>query len=267
MTFDLHNDFATEIHASDYAKYLDGRKDDIITAAIWTTEFEPFQAADRVRQITSTLSALDTPPPIAIEDIGFLCGTEYDAFDFSRYFYCTLTWNHTNGFAGGALSDGDLTADGKKVIAAMNGKCAVDLAHLNRKSFYSAIELAERPMCSHTGFNSHPRSLTDAQIRLLISRRGIIGISAVTAFTDAETIGQLAVTIDRFVSEYGINALCLGTDFFGTKDLPKGFTDYSDCDTLRYELSLLGYADGDIDKILYGNAQRFYEEIKNERHL
>lgn len=266
MAFDLHNDFPTVISEADYEKYLSDRSGNIITAAIWTTEMRS-AASETVERMTDRLAALRDPPPIAVEDIGFLHGADCDGFDFSRYFYCTLTWNYDNGFAGGALSDGALTDDGRKIIAAINGKCAVDLAHLNRKSFYAVLDVAERPMCSHTGFAAHPRCLNAAQIKALLNRRGVVGLSAVCDFTGAKTVRGLAEAIDKFVQSYGADGLCIGTDFNGTVNLPSGFADYNDFDTLEHELSRFGYTECDISKILYENAERFYEEVTNERHL
>jgi len=262
--FDLHNDFPTCIGVDGYAKYLSAC-DGTVTAAIWTSEFDSETATDRVRAITRALSETEKPPPIAIEDLG--CLTNSEELDFSDYFYCTLTWNHNNRFAGGALDDGVLTDAGKRIIGAMNGACAVDLAHLNRKSFFEVIDKAARPMCSHTGFNSHPRSIDAEQIKALLARSGIIGLSAVITFTDAHSAVALAETIDRFVSSYGIDGLCLGTDFYGSDRLPEDFRTYSDFDMLACELARMGYGKADTDKIFYKNAKQFYEEILHERHL
>ena len=262
MFFDLHNDFATVLAADKYGEYIKTIGDGIVTAAIWTTEFEKSSVARRVKEIT--LSASAHKVPVAIEDIGFV--GEGD-FDFSPYLYCSLTWNYNNVFAGGALDDGALTSLGHKIIDRINSCCALDLAHINRKSFFQALDAAKRPMCSHTGFNNHPRSLTDEQIKALIDRRGIIGLSAVTAFTGAKTVRELAQTVDRFVQKYGIHNIALGTDFYGTTDLPDGFNDYGGVGALKSELNILGYDDGCINKILYENALCFYEEIKGEGHL
>ncbi|MCL2822123.1 MAG: dipeptidase [Firmicutes bacterium] len=55
--------------------------------------------------------------------------------------YASLTWNDQNGLAGGACSDGGLEVKGKRVIDFLveNG-IAVDLAHLNRESFFAVLE-------------------------------------------------------------------------------------------------------------------------------
>lgn len=265
MIFDLHNDFPTAIDKTRfnaYASACEGK----VTAAIWTSEFDTVDAETRVADILGALSGLNEP--IAIEDIGFLGENErYEIFDFSKFFYCSLTWNHNNRFAGGALDDGDLTKIGRRAIRRMNCACAVDLAHLNKKSFFAALDVAKHPICSHTGFNSHPRSLDGDQIKALVMRNAPIGLCAVAKFTDAYTAAELADVMDGFVQSYGIDRLCLGTDFNGSVDLPKDLKSYDDLYRVADRLNKLGYRQKDIDNIFYGNAMRFYEEIQYERHL
>lgn len=254
MIFDLHNDYPTASDEKDIKRYS-ASVDGIITAAIWTTDMRG-DVAGRVKSLTEALSALGTPA--AIEDIGFL-GKQYRAFDFSRYLYCSLTWNYDNEFAGGALDDGALTAQGKEVVGLMNKVgCYVDVAHLNKKSFYGVIDTAERVLCSHTGFNSHPRSLDDAQIRALIDRRAVIGLCTVTAFTDAHDATEFADVTDGFVQRYGSDNLAIGTDFNGSTDIPRDISDYDGMDGVARLLLDRGYNSVDVYKIFYGNAYGIY---------
>ncbi len=265
MFFDLHNDFPTKLEFTAFRGYINSA-DGIVTAAIWTSEFGDYEAAERVEKLTAALIPLGIP--VAIEDLGFLemRGAE-ENFDFSRYFYCSLTWNYDNIYAGGAMSTGKLKARGRAVIERINKSCALDTAHLNKDSFYAALDTARRPMCSHTGFADCERCLDEEQIRALAARHGIIGLSAVTRFSGAGDTMELAAVIDRFTQKYGAEILCLGTDFNGSDDLPSDFRGYDRIGGLRRELDRLGYTEDDVDKFLYKNAQRFYEEIKNERHL
>ena len=166
MIFDLHNDFPTALCDKDFADYIDSVGNNTVTAAIWTSELHG-DVIKTVNDIAARLHTIDKITlPIAIEDIGSLyTDGKYIDFDFSDYSYCSLTWNFNNGFAGGALDSGTLTDDGRRVIKIINDcGCAVDLAHLNKTSFYPALECAKRVICSHTGFNEHPRSLDDNQI-------------------------------------------------------------------------------------------------------
>ncbi len=267
MIFDLHNDFPTVLCPNEYGDFISSCESNVITAAIWTSAMAVEHAAVTVENTVRTLKDLKTkrPLPIAIEDIGFLFnGDNYRMFDFSALFYCSLTWNTNNGFAGGALDDGRLTKDGVAVVKRMNGNCAVDVAHLNKKSFYDVLDAAETLICSHTGFNAHPRSLDGDQINALIARKAVIGLSAVVAFTGARSMKDWVHVIDDFVQTYenGIDCLAIGTDFYGTVDLPHDLQSYDAEDGIRHGLSDLGYASADIDKILFDNANNFYKTEK-----
>ena len=265
MFFDLHNDFPTELDSGRFKDYIN-RAHGTVTAAIWTSEFGDYEALDRVKKLTYALAESDIP--IAIEDLGFLERKDaQEKFDFSQYFYCSLTWNYDNIYAGGALSLGGLTSRGRAMINIINASCALDTAHLNRASFYPAVDAAKHPMCSHTGFADCDRCLNDEQIKALVARHGIIGLCAVTRFTGAFDTAGLARQIDMFTQKYGSDVLCLGSDFFGSKDLPDDFRDYDGIDRLKAELGKLGYTDDDVDNFLYKNALRFYEVIQDERHL
>lgn len=262
MIFDLHNDFPTvfqkdaERIAKMYARY------GTITAVVWTSELDPLIANIFINDISSSLTC-----PIAVEDLGFLTDAMIEEFRFDKLCYCSMTWNVNNRFAGGALDDGGLTKDGVRLIDRINAACALDLAHLNKRSFYSALDLAKNPICSHTGFSAHPRCLDGQAVKALSSRHGIIGLSAVTAFTGATTACKLAEVIDEFVQNFGIETLCIGTDFNGTVDLPKDFKNYNDLQRLQSALSCLGYSAADINKIFYKNAYDYFKELQSEKHL
>lgn len=92
----------------------------------------------------------------------------------------TLTWNGANHIAGGVDSVSGLTPFGKEVINALNGfNIAVDLSHLNRRSFFEAGEVAKNIFASHTccyKTHRHPRNLTDEQLRYIAERGGVIGL-------------------------------------------------------------------------------------------
>lgn len=260
MIFDLHNDFATVLDKSGCERYLRTTGSNKITAAIWTSELNC--AAEKTQEITDMLSRINGRGKIciAIEDIGFTSECDlYKKFEFSKYLYCSLTWNYDNAFAGGALDGGNLTDKGKHVIDIINDtSCVLDLAHLNKKSFYSALERANKVICSHTGFNGHLRSLDDMQIRELISKGGIIGLCAVTAFSGARDEVEFIAVIDRFVQKYGIDNLAIGTDFYGSKDIPESINDYKKFECIFVGLSRYGYSETDIGKIFCNNALNFF---------
>lgn len=258
MLFDLHNDFPTRFLNADYCRFTvpEGH----ITAVIWTSDFES-DAERRVNDIAKRLKS-SSHTPIAIEDIGFLAGGErFKNFDFTKYFYCSLTWNHNNGFAGGAMDDGELTELGKSVIKVMehNG-CYVDLAHLNRKSFFQVLDSSKNVLCSHTGFNDNARSLNDEQIKALVERNAVIGLCTVQAFTSATSAVGFADEVDRFVQNYGYDCLALGTDFNGSDDIPQDINDYDKLLKIQDILFSRGYTRETVNKIFFENANTLYRK-------
>lgn len=258
MIFDLHNDFPTALGCAELADYI-SRNSSLatVTAAVWTDGLSG-RRSDRVREIIVSLRRAGHTGPIAIEDIGFIAEEKTD-FDLSGLFYCSLTWNFNNAFAGGALDDGELTATGKAMIGRINAAgCVLDAAHLNKKSFYQAAEVTEKIMVSHTGFNEHPRSLDDRQIRLLVERKALIGLSCVASFSGAHDPRTFVEVIDLFVQKYGADCLGLGTDFLGSDDIPDGLNGYERIEALAEMFKRRGYAQSDIDAIFYRNAQTFY---------
>ncbi|MDE5593336.1 MAG: membrane dipeptidase [Clostridiales bacterium] len=259
MLFDLHNDFPTRFFNADYCSCLP-KNSSKVTAVIWTTEFTD-DAVNKVNGITGRLSAIEGMP-IAIEDIGLLAdGEQFKSFDFSRYIYCSLTWNYNNNFAGGALDDGRLTELGKSAIRVIaDGGCYIDLAHLNKTSFYDVLDCAKNVLCSHTGFNGHPRSLDGQQINALIARKAMIGLCTVRAFTDAHSAEQFVNVIDSFVQKYGCDCLALGTDFNGSDDIPDDINDYDKLLKVRDILYRRGYDDKSVNKIFFDNANILFKK-------
>lgn len=245
--FDLHNDALTENGAVDSSDTI---------YAIWTTQLSRKKVYELISENKSKM--------LAIED----CGIFFDNFDSllscCKFMYIGLTWNNSNAFGGGAYSYESLTALGKKAILSMNDRNMVlDTAHLNKPSFYDAIETADKVICSHTCFynvNHHPRNLTKEQIRAIINKRGIVGLCLVGDFLGGNDIETVIRHIDWFLDNFGDKNLSVGTDFYGTDKLPEGLKSYKDFDRLILEMIRRGYSDSTINKILYKNAAAYFSD-------
>lgn len=134
----------------------------------------------------------------------------------------TLTWNGENALAGGVYSDKRLTALGKQVLLRMNDlKMVCDLAHLNEKSFYDALNYARRPIVSHTCFysvNPHPRNLNDQQLKLIAEKNGLVGLCFYPEFLGSNNVfEQLFLHIDHCLKMGFESILSIGSDFDGAK--------------------------------------------------
>ena len=126
-----------------------------------------------------------------------------------------------------------------------------------------------KPMfCSHTAFRGlcdNQRNLKDYQIKMIIDSGGLVGLCLVSLFingTNKCDIKDIVCHIDYFACRFGIENLAIGTDFYGTKHLPRGIKDY---DTLSRDLSKellkLGYTEKSIRKIMFENANRFFRKV------
>ena len=114
----------------------------------------------------------------------------------------TLTWNAENQIAGGAESDAELKDFGKDVIKELNKfGIMVDLAHINKKSFYPALELADKPIVTHSCLeyvNKHCRNVDDDQIKALVEKNGILGLCYYPLFSLARLMNQYLIRLSSF---------------------------------------------------------------------
>jgi len=273
--FDLHNDYPTSNQGDGGINNFDcqhPRPLDIVVNAFWTTKTsDPIDyIKDYIKQEPPTKNRL-----YAIEDLWFVKAQEdLDAVCAMPIVYAGLTWNNDNCLAGGALENGRLTEWGRHVVKMLvANNIIIDTAHLNRKSFYDLIEVLNQQLIipqsslfiinSHTCLNSlysHPRNLTNHQIKTLINSGGIIGLTPVGQFIsqkeNAVSIQDFAEQIDYFCQKYGDKNLAIGSDFFGAPPL-KGLSCYSDFNSLYQLLQKKGYSSKTIDKIFYKNAYDF----------
>ncbi len=172
----------------------------------------------------------------------------------------TLTWNGENSIAGGAKSDKDLTDFGKDVIKEMSKiGIAVDVSHLNDKSFYSVIDRADKILASHSNCRSicnHKRNLTDEQIKLLCEKGGIIGLNFYPEFLGDNFYDKIYKNIYH-LCEMGLeNNIAVGSDFDGAK-MPNEMQNISKIPDLYLNLKKKGLKEDLLYKIFYKNANDF----------
>lgn len=175
--------------------------------------------------------------------------------------FLTLTWNGENAIAGGSKSDKGLTSFGKTVIEKMNKlNIAVDVSHLNDKSFYKVIELSEKPLASHSNCRSIcdvPRNLSDDQIKLICEKNGIVGLNFYPEFLGENPMEKIYENI-FYLCEMGLeNHIAIGSDFDGA-DMCSELSDITKIPNLYAFLKGKGLNDTLLNKIFYKNAYEFY---------
>jgi len=141
----------------------------------------------------------------------------------------------------------------------------VDLAHVNRKGFFDALEIATRPlMVTHTGVDGvHPhwRNLDDEQIRAVADNGGAIGIIFARRFLGGASIEAVCDHILHVLKVGGEDVPALGSDFDGFVIPPEGLEDVACLPKLTAALSRRGVSDAVLKKILGDNVMRVLAEV------
>ncbi len=175
-----------------------------------------------------------------------------------------LTWNSNNIYAGGAHSNGDLTSLGKELILEMNkNNIALDVSHLNEKSFYSAIKYADIVLASHSNCKcilNHNRNLSDDQIKAIISKNGVIGLNFYPEFLGENVFLKIYQNIIHIINLGGEYNICLGSDFDGAI-MDKRLDNILKVKDLYKFLKLKNLSENLLNRVFYSNAERFYSEF------
>ena len=146
-------------------------------------------------------------------------------------------WQRTR-YAGGTRAPGPLTELGLELMHAMRQEGVVlDVSHLAEESFWNALETGpDRVIASHSNaqaFVPTDRHLSDAMIRALGAKGGVMGLVIANAFLDAgvsETSAKDQVRLkdvgrhaEHVAALIGWDKVAVGTDFdggFGVNDVP-----------------------------------------------
>jgi membrane dipeptidase len=212
-----------------------------------------------------------------------------------------LTHNSRNLVGDGYIDrgDGGLSDFGVQVVERMNEqRMLVDLSHCADRTTLDAIELSKRPCAfTHAGCRSllsTPRNKTDAQIRALAEKGGVIGIFNMSCWlTGRDTPGVEDVIrhIDHAVKVAGIDHVGFGSDgpmagvqrvseelaghreFFRNGGARMIYTRrplhvrVPELNQARRLLNLAdalagkGYGESEIEKIIGGNFLRLFREV------
>lgn len=182
----------------------------------------------------------------------------------------SLTWNQRNALADGAGEDpggGGLSRDGRRIIHEMNRcRMVVDVSHLAEAGFWDVLEISSAPViASHSNCRAlapHRRNLSDGQIRALASQGGVQGITFVRDFLQGtENLDRVVDHIWHSVNVVGDDRhTALGSDFDGVETPVDGLEDVTQLPRLAEALSLRGFSDESVGRILGYNYYDFFSD-------
>jgi membrane dipeptidase len=164
---------------------------------------------------------------------------------------------------------GRLTPFGEAVVKELERLGMLcDLAHISDTGFEHVLDIAEKPVVFSHGnaraLTPHERNLTDAQLRRLAANGGLIGISFVPFFVDAQnaTFGRFLDHLEHLIQVAGVAHVGFGSDFDGFDD-PRisELADVTCYPRIADGLLLRGYSDADVAKVYGENWLRVIRAV------
>lgn len=224
---------------------------------------------------------------LTIEEGGVLEGSHRHLEEFyeAGVRMITLTWNHPNeiGYPGcmeatplpevhdwkttGAYPG--LTEKGITLVEQMEEKgILVDVSHLSDAGFWDVAAITHKPfIASHSNARSicgHKRNLSDAQIRTIAERGGVIGLNYCVDFLEDDAAKLSMESFIRHVKHIirvgGEGVLALGSDFDGIDTNPV-LRHMGELSGLFDAMQQSGIAPSVIDKIKGENALCMMKEV------
>lgn len=191
--------------------------------------------------------------------------------------YMTLCHNGNNDICGSARYNEEnlgVSAFGEQVIREMNRVgMMVDLSHAGERTFYDTLDISTQPVvCSHSSARAlcdHPRNLTDAQLKAIADKGGVVQVCLYSGFLRQDapaTIEDAIEHINHMVSVMGIEHVGIGTDFDGDGGII-GCNDSSELINLTRRFLLERYDEEAIRLLWGGNFLRVMEEVQKNSYL
>lgn len=227
---------------------------------------------------------------LTIEEGGVLEGSLERLREFYEYGVrmITLTWNFPNeiGYPG-CMEEQEipeiasldtwkvkgnypgLTKKGIEIVEKMQEEgIIVDVSHLSDAGFWDVAAITKKPFAaSHSNARSicrHKRNLSDAQIRLLAERGGVMGLNYAADFLEDDPSNLIWDSFIRHIKHIiqvgGEDVLALGSDFDGIDTNPI-LPHSGKLPQLFEQMHKSGISESVIDKIKGENALRMMKEV------
>lgn len=166
-----------------------------------------------------------------------------------------------------------LTGFGKDFVRRLDEKrIFVDLAHIDRKGFFDAVEVHDKALpliVTHTGVRGvfkHWRNLDDEQIRAIADSGGTVGIMYQSSFLGDPMFGGRASSVidhlEHVIRVAGEDYASLGSDWDGTIVCPREIPTCLELPRLAQIMLDRGWGAERVRKVLGGNALRAIELLR-----
>lgn len=168
---------------------------------------------------------------------------------------------------GGRRTEQGLSALGRRLVQQIHAVGGiVDVSHASSATLRDVVELARqahRPVvATHSNAAAlapHPRNLSDAELRLIASTGGVVGINFHSRYLATErsaTLDDVVRHVRHVVSVAGAEHVGIGSDFEGGIRPPPGLTTARGFQSLARALVTSGLPADQVQSILSGNALR-----------
>lgn len=252
-----------EKHIRNYAIYLENGKDDPL--------FLYQKMLELYNQMIPKLRSSGVSSVLSIEGGALVeSGYSVEKIKSDGVSIMSLAWNYENTLASGSLADGGLTEKGAKIVSKMNDVgIALDLSHLNKKSFYDAIDKADSVLATHSCLSevhNHPRNITIHQAKQISQKGGLVGVCFYPEFLGGNVFESIYKNVFLLLDAGLENNIAIGSDFDGAS-MSNELRTIADVPKL-YEYLFTKIGDKAlIDKIFYENTRIFLDKLLTNRSL
>lgn len=182
--------------------------------------------------------------------------------------FLTLTWKDDGCIGGSWNTEGGLSRFGYEVV----DRCSelgitVDLSHASHKMMAEVFAVAEekplRVIATHSNCDKlcpHGRNLTDDEAKRISALGGIVGISFTPGHLNPSgtaDISDIVAHAKHYLSLGLENTLCIGADFDGIVNLPRGIINEKNIISVRDAFEKAGISADVCEKIFQKNAVDF----------
>ena len=166
-----------------------------------------------------------------------------------------------------------LTAFGADYVRKLNERrILIDLAHLGERGFWQVLDVHDKTQpitISHAAcqaVHGHFRNVSDAQIKAIADRGGVVGIIFNTAFLGGSLFRgraeRVAAHIDHAVRLVGADHVALGSDFDGAIVPPRDLRSLRELPRLVALMLARGMREVDVQKVLGGSFLRLLGALR-----